>query len=1227
MSVGALEAVLRYAYVHGYSCHEWAEPTRECFQRANSNLQQELTGLLLSQVFSLTSDPLLESYLTYATTGTASISSTPKIIPESCLISSKVFLSCIPDFVEPTANSQPEQWSHMLQLLTALLSPLDADQIIANMQRSEDEWPFILSRLFIMLARIVAVGLYPQSVTSKQENKLLRSASSFHHGGGNTQPGESSLVWPTNNSMFQATFDPDATIEMDLFEDEDAITTDNNNNIAEPPIPSSTNRQAANAVTAAQIMINLIESKSAKRIFEVQHGRKYQGTEDSNISSEPWATCHAILMPSNASNNSPISQNPHIQTLLLLIGRLTDRDLERQMAVHMKYHELEDEGTARAMPSAGLMGLLYHMVQIRPTLDDEYVINHLVKLQTIKGSFDESFYLELWFTALTGLREASLGTSCQGQPLNKSNQNDGQEKGCTNIVAINRLLWRSLVLVKVMVSHEKMLPYLIQKLQQRKQGMTNGNSTHLTQKNSEDDELNPMESALFELKAFTGLLNACSPPACCSDFYVPASMSSKLVDKLAFGEGDEDDDDDIMKLINDMGNPNELNSSEVIKIVRSISNENIFSNIVLVCERYGFISKKIAKKLMKRDTSQEEIKTDNDEFAGILDTEMLDIDSAESKNWGLNMDDLGKVDDTEVLEQNIEQRMASIRSGVTRTALDELLHIAIVSLVNLRKIIDFLIELLEEKAAMSDTSSIARICDALNACPCMVDLVAQHYPPSALLKPLERVCNEWNLVDNMHLDDRSGCDNLMDEDMDGVRVAYGKFGRIWIFVTMVMTKFKLYRDINNVFSLKDQFCYRFFTQGPVMYDSEDVVDPEVLELINQWQDALFGGDGLPDELLRSATPQMLLWAIPTLIQRTMLAYETGHLDSGVFLSVLSYFQECFLHFTLVPGVIVTSCDALSARNSSVAIMCLEHFLVDNELPSVLIQLCGAYVLRTLASFTEQKTQQRLINQEEERDNLPEEKVVRLRSRIKKMLHMEEDQVLTETVTAGVTGNTLFKKAQEMFRYIVKSGRSMFMRDVDADPVALWDQSKVSKGTLTHYLDMVLFQTALDIGGAHWFIGMIVDQVLEAGKSGGAVRAAELGSCLIATPLTSCATEHNNCFHLLRCLLQDIVPASLRRCAMNNASFFQGQTLGVFISDCLVLMQGDEKIKQAHAVDDLGRQFFDSLVIDGQNERSARQSAFAQWDDMVVKSAVWRGFIKGLMSNPLINEPWPNAFVM
>lgn len=78
-----------------------------------------------------------------------------------------------------------------------------------------------------------------------------------------------------------------------------------------------------------------------------------------------------------------------------------------------------------------------------------------------------------------------------------------------------------------------------------------------------------------------------------------------LVDKIAFGEED-DDDDDIMKMINDISYTSDLNTPLVTKSIRSISNNDIFTNIVTVCERYGFIRPKISAELLtKKDSTSE----------------------------------------------------------------------------------------------------------------------------------------------------------------------------------------------------------------------------------------------------------------------------------------------------------------------------------------------------------------------------------------------------------------------------------------------------------------------------------------------------------------------------------------------------------------------------------------------------------------------------------------------
>lgn len=83
--------------------------------------------------------------------------------------------------------------------------------------------------------------------------------------------------------------------------------------------------------------------------------------------------------------------------------------------------------------------------------------------------------------------------------------------------------------------------------------------------------------------------------------------------------------------------------------------------------------------------------------------------------------------------------------------------------------------------------------------------------------------------------------------------------------------------------------------------------------------------------------------------------------------------------------------------------------------------------------------------------------------------------------------TLFYRTQAMFHNIVKSGRSKFMRD------QMWDEESEGEWpTMQHFFDVDMCRMALEFGGARWFVGMIVEEVLEAGKRGGAIRA---GMCL------------------------------------------------------------------------------------------------------------------------------------
>ncbi|RCH87752.1 hypothetical protein CU098_002154, partial [Rhizopus stolonifer] len=822
--------------------------------------------------------------------------------------------------------------------------------------------------------------------------------------------------------------------------------------------------EAENALAAADIMIQLIERGGMKRVFEVRNNLKRMV-----VVHEPWFTCQSKL---SVAENDVLLKYPQLKRLLVLVQRLTDRDSERRMAVHMKYHELEDEGTARAMPSAGIMGFLYHMVQIRPSLEDDFVVDHLLQLQTVKGSFDESFYLELWLTALTGLREATLNTSCQGHLLEKKKK---ESKGCKKVVATNRLLWKSLVLVK--------LPLIISKLQAKKK----------TKKDT--DKMNSIESSLRELRGFTGLLNACSQSACCAEFYAPNSKRSTLIDKIASEEEEEDeeDEDDIMKMINDMNYSTDLNNPGFIKSIRSLSNNAIYTNLVRVCEQYGFVRSHTATELLKIET---------DDF--------MDLDDER----------LGPL---AIVDQNLDQRIESLKTNMSFVELTEWLHIGLVSSIHARKVLDFVLEILKTKADENDFHSVSKICEALLASPSSLDLIFQLYTPFDLLSPLEKFCNHWTTDSSTDID--------MDDAEEGVCLFYKRFGKIWHLV--------LHRDLNKVFQEPDGFACQFFKRGQMVY-GQDRVDEKTIEV---WMDALRERTEF-HQALDSTSPQDLLMITPTLVHRCLSLDE---------IEAVNQFHRAYLDFTH-SAILSLLCQELIHGQTGPALDCLRLFVhrLSHQTGPVLS------TLESLLSYRQQETP--FLTKEEQEQN-----------------EAEMQQI----------------KTQMMFRYIVKSGRSMFMSDVDAS--LLWSAS-MSEQTVSHYLDMVLFEIALEVGGGHWFVSMLVAEVLEAGKSGGAVRAAELGSCLISTPLYS-SNRHHNSTHLLCCLLQDVLPTFLN--AQENMSFFQGQTLGVFTSDCLVLMPKSPRVIQ------LGAYFFETLVIEGHETPKEIQpkedgTRFGEWSQKVTE---------------------------
>ncbi|RUS24998.1 hypothetical protein BC938DRAFT_472767 [Jimgerdemannia flammicorona] len=499
------------------SARQWADLTSQLFDREDKDLSDELCELLLQQIFATAfPSPLLDSYLKAAVTPTAA---TP-----SPLIPVTTFLIHLSQHTQDPSSTSPNHWTTLLPLLetatTALDVPAPRDDATTTAPRQAQERQRsldALSRTCAALSRLTAAGLFPDARPTRAQGGAQPSLS--QPGGSTSSPSVLNMSLGTPSQSL----DLDAPLDFDMHmldtdaaggvgdADEHGGQTDGVQAMLSVVGVGSDGAEAddedrvareTNAIKAAGLLVDLVQRKKVVELFAAEGGEGHAGMLFCNCggsipsslfhtSTEPWQTCYHILFPStvSASGSHGLQQQPVVQQALLLVRRLVDRDTENRMAIHMRYQELEDEGTARAMPSAGVVVLMYHLVgiRIRPVLSDDEAVERLAKLQQIKkihhhltlhsdaqpsphfskppqqGSSDEAFYLELWMSALTGLVE-TLYRSHRRAKQRRAAAWAGSEVAAEPPPPVNtttdQMLWRALVLVK--------LPLLIGKLEQHK---------------------------------------------------------------------------------------------------------------------------------------------------------------------------------------------------------------------------------------------------------------------------------------------------------------------------------------------------------------------------------------------------------------------------------------------------------------------------------------------------------------------------------------------------------------------------------------------------------------------------------------------------------------------------------------------------------------------------------------------------------------------------------------
>jgi hypothetical protein len=204
---------------------------------------------------------------------------------------------------------------------------------------------------------------------------------------------------------------------------------------------------------------------------------------------------------------------------------------------------------------------------------------------------------------------------------------------------------------------------------------------------------------------------------------------------------------------------------------------------------------------------------------------------------------------------------------------------------------------------------------------------------------------------------------------------------------------------------------------------------------------------------------------------------------------IAYFKEKFLSYVLVPSAVAWLCTELLYKKSVAAITIMRELLESEDIPDIFVLLSANQILGTFTALNINYTAEPSDAHENENsttnslDSYSQDIYRRIIATCQRQ-HIRE----RGSESASIGPDDLFSRTRDMLRYIVKSGRSMYMRDVEADTYASSHPQDNAQDGQAHYLDMSMFKAALEVGGNRWFLMSIVEEVLEAGQAGGAVRA-------------------------------------------------------------------------------------------------------------------------------------------
>lgn len=265
----------------------------------------------MKQTFSSISSEasLIQKYLQFALlqyNGTLD-ENTSKATTDGSLIPFHIFLGKISKFPRSTVTNQPRQWTTLLNMVNVAVSKTTLSTLIGP--AAEDVQTVLVHDLLLLLSDIIAHELHQEPAQPDQTDQMLQEENQWQ-GGINLQREQSTLLVPSmaNVDASQMSFDPEATLDMDMLESTQVLEDEETKPISDFNVPqlmgirpdddSKPSCCQRNAIIAASIFLLCLADENVLNLLkgEGAQGMLYQTRrETSNLS--------LIWIPQSLSQN------------------------------------------------------------------------------------------------------------------------------------------------------------------------------------------------------------------------------------------------------------------------------------------------------------------------------------------------------------------------------------------------------------------------------------------------------------------------------------------------------------------------------------------------------------------------------------------------------------------------------------------------------------------------------------------------------------------------------------------------------------------------------------------------------------------------------------------------------------------------------------------------------------------------------------------------------------